>query len=450
MQEHQFDYVVIGGGSGGLASAQRAADYGAKVALIERERLGGTCVNVGCVPKKIMWSAAQLMGQLHDLEGMGFDIGDISHDFGGLVERREAYIRRLNGIYANNLAKRNIAVFEGTGQFVSPTEVSVGENRLRANHILIATGSQPIWPSIKGASLGMTSDGFFSLTKLPRKVAVVGSGYIAVEIAGVLQELGAEVHLCIRRNSVLREFDALLGEALMVEMASAGITIHQEFVPDHLSANGSGHKKLVAANSAAVDGLDEVIWAIGRQGLSHNLNIASAGLQADSNGFIKTDAFQNTDANGVYAVGDVTGRVQLTPVAIAAGRRLSDRLFNHQTDRHLSYDNIPTVVFSHPPIGTVGLSEREARDRFGDDVKVYKAAFVPMVYALANRKIKVHMKLVCVGAEEKVVGVHMIGHSSDEILQGFAVAVKMGARKRDLDDTIAIHPTIAEELVTMR
>jgi len=451
MSELHFDYVVIGGGSGGLASAQRAADYGAKVALIEQGRLGGTCVNVGCVPKKIMWSAAQVAGQLHDLSGMGFKIEGIDHDFAELVERREAYIRRLNGIYANNLAKRNIQVFEGTGQFHGSAAVRVGDQVINAPHILIATGSYPLWPTIEGASLGITSDGFFALKSRPRRVAIVGSGYIAVEIAGVLRELGVDVHLCIRRSQILREFDGMLGEALLVEMEAAGIQIHREFIPEKVTQeDGNATKQLSAQNGEVITELDEVIWAIGREGLSQTLNLQAVGLKADDRGFIKTDAYQNTATQGVYAVGDVTGQLQLTPVAIAAGRRLSDRLFNGQTDRCLNYENVPTVVFSHPPIGAVGISEDDARRRFGDDVKIYKASFVPMVYALSTRKIKVHMKLVCVGPEERVIGVHLIGHSSDEILQGFAVAVKMGARKKDLDDTVAIHPTIAEELVTMR
>jgi glutathione reductase (NADPH) len=449
MATQTYDYVVIGGGSGGLASAQRAAEYGAKVALIESNRLGGTCVNVGCVPKKIMWSAAQLAGSFHDAKGYGFTLITPTHDWAGLVERREAYIQRLNGIYATNLEKRKIDVFKGVGQLVDAQTVQVGEHRLTAPHILIATGSKPQEPSIEGAALGINSDGFFQLTHRPRKVAVVGSGYIAVEIAGVLHELGVDVTLCIRKDRLLREFDAMLGEVLMEEMTKSGITIKTSFIPNKITQN-KNFKTLTADNGDSVSDCDEIIWAIGRVGESASLHVERAGLQLNSLGFLATDAFQNTAVKGIYAIGDVTGRVQLTPAAIAAGRRLSDRLFNGQTERHLNYDNIPTVVFSHPPIGTVGLSESQAREQFPDQVKIYKAAFVPMVYALSERKIKVSMKLVCVGSDEKVVGVHLIGHSSDEILQGFAVAVKMGARKKDLDDTVAIHPTIAEELVTMR
>jgi glutathione reductase (NADPH) len=451
MTSTTFDYLVIGGGSGGLASAQRAADYGASVGLIEYQRLGGTCVNVGCVPKKIMWTAAQIAGALHDAKGYGFELGSYRHHWHELVASREAYIRRLNGIYASNLAKRHIQVFNGKGQLQSPTSVRVGTETLTAKHILIATGSEPITPAIPGASLGITSDGFFQLTERPKAVAIVGSGYIAVELAGLLHEMGTEVHLCIRQSHVLKEFDTMLGEMLLTQMQAAGIHIHRQFVPKELVSEASGAPKtLIPEQGAAITGVSEVIWAIGRKAASQDLNLSAAGLSANSHGFIATDAYQNTQTAGIYAVGDVTGRVQLTPVAIAAGRRLADRLFNQQADRHLNYDNIPTVVFSHPPIGTVGISEAVARERYGEQVKIYSATFVPMVYALTERKIKVSMKLVCVGSEEKVVGVHLIGHSSDEILQGFAVAVKMGACKRDLDDTVAIHPTIAEELVTMR
>lgn len=451
MTSTTFDYLVIGGGSGGLASAQRAADYGASVGLIEYQRLGGTCVNVGCVPKKIMWTAAQVAGALHDAKGYGFELGSYRHHWHELVASREAYIRRLNGIYANNLAKRHIQVFNGKGQLQSPTSVRVGTEILTAKHILIATGSEPITPAIPGAALGITSDGFFQLTERPKAVAIVGSGYIAVELAGLLHEMGTEVHLCIRQSHVLKEFDTMLGEMLLTQMQAAGIHIHTQFVPKELVSEASGaHKTLIPEQGAAITGVSEVIWAIGRKAASQELNLSAAGLCGDSHGFIATDAYQNTQTAGIYAVGDVTGRVQLTPVAIAAGRRLADRLFNQQADRHLNYDNIPTVIFSHPPIGTVGMSEAVARERYGEQVKIYNATFVPMVYALTERKIKVSMKLVCVGSEEKVVGVHLLGHSSDEILQGFAVAVKMGACKRDLDDTVAIHPTIAEELVTMR
>lgn len=450
MSQNTFDYVVIGGGSGGLASAQRAADYGAKVALIEYQRLGGTCVNVGCVPKKIMWTAAQIQGALHDAKGYGFTLGESHLNWHELVEKREAYIHRLNGIYASNLQKRNIDVFVGVGRFNSPTQVAVGDSVLNAKHILIATGSQPMLPTIPGAQLGITSDGFFELKKQPKKVAIVGSGYIAVEIAGVLRELGSEVHLCLRKTHILKEFDAMLGEMLMTEMQAAGIHIHTQFVPSSVTMDSTGLKNLHAQSTDSIDGMDEVIWAIGRDAKSAELNLGAAGLSADTRGFIHTDAYQTTAVKHIYAVGDVTGRVQLTPVAIAAGRRLSDRLFNAQVNRHLNYQNIPTVIFSHPPIGTVGLTETEARERYSNEVKTYTAKFVPMTFALAERKIKVGMKLVCVGPEEKVVGVHLIGQASDEILQGFAVAVKMGARKQDLDDTVAIHPTIAEELVTMR
>jgi len=444
-----YDYIAIGGGSGGLASAQRAAEYGARVAVIQPGRLGGTCVNVGCVPKKIMWTAASLAHAAEEARGYGFDLAAPHHDWARLKAGRDAYVRRLNEIYATNLAKRKVDWLDGTARFLDARTLAVGGEVLSAPHVTIATGGRPELPNVPGAELGITSDGFFELEARPGRVAVVGSGYVAVELAGVLAALGSKVTQFIRHDRVLRSFDLMLSAALMREMRAEGVEIVTSANPAGLKRQGGG-LELELYDGRRFDGFDCVLWAIGRRPASDSLDLARAGVALYDDGVVITDRFQSTNVPGIYAIGDVTGREALTPVAIAAGRRLSDRLFGGQPERHLDYELIPTVVFSHPPIGTVGLTEAAARELYGDAVKVYTAGFVPMYYALTEHKRRAEMKLVCAGPEEKIVGLHVIGQGADEMLQGFAVAVKMGARKRDFDDTVAIHPTAAEELVTMR
>lgn len=454
--ENNYDLIVIGGGSGGLACSQRAAQYGARVAVVESGRLGGCCVNVGCVPKKVMWNAAQLADGLHDAADYGFAAAAGNHDAGGaaldwatLAGRREAYVARLNGIYAQNLAKRQVEHVTGHGKLLGGGRVQVGARTLQASHIVIATGSSPIIPDLPGAGLGQSSDGFFALRTQPRSVSIVGSGYIAVELAGIFAALGTRVQLIIRHDTVLRQFDAMLGEALLQHLRDQGVEIVTRAVPAALARDDSGLRLRLADQRELAAG-EALFWAIGRSAHTAGLGLATAGVGLRPDGFIAVDAWQQTSVSGLYAIGDVTGAAQLTPVAIAAGRRLSDRLFAGMRDRKLDYGNIPTVIFTHPAIGTVGLSEAEARAQHGDAVKVYTSNFMPMYHALTARKVRAHMKLVTVGAEERIVGIHTIGMGSDELLQGFAVALKMGARKRDFDDTVAIHPTSAEEFVTMR
>ncbi len=444
-----YDYIAIGGGSGGLASAQRAAEYGARAAVIESGRLGGTCVNVGCVPKKLMWTAASIAHALEDAAGYGFDVGGHGHDWPRLKAARDAYVLKLNGIYAANLEKRKVAWLKGAARFLDPHTLAVGDAVVTAPHIVIATGGRPLLPELPGAGLGITSDGFFELAARPASVAIVGSGYIAAELAGVFAGLGSRVTAFARHDRLLRNFDVMLSAALARELAADGIELVQHAVPSSLARTTAG-LELTLADGRALGGFDCVLWAIGRRPASDELALDRAGVALYDDGVVITDKFQNTNVAGVYAIGDVTGREALTPVAIAAGRRLADRLFGGQSERRLDYDLVPTVVFSHPPIGAVGLTEAAARELHGDAVRTYTAGFVPMHHALTEAKRRVEMKLVCVGAEERVVGLHVIGHGADEMLQGFAVAVKMGATKRDFDDTVAIHPTVAEELVTMR
>ncbi|MCW8841422.1 MAG: glutathione-disulfide reductase [Gammaproteobacteria bacterium] len=449
MSKH-YDLLAIGGGSGGLSAAERAAMHGKKAAVVEMAKMGGTCVNVGCVPKKIMWNAAAVAHVLRDAQGYGFDVMVNDFDWGALVKSREEMIQGINDWYGNYLKDSNIDWLKGQAKFVDAHTLEVNGEHYTADHIVISPGGRPMVPEIPGAGHGITSDGFFALTEQPKRVAVVGAGYIAVELAGLLNALGSDVDLLLRRQHFLSSFDAMLRETLMEEMVNDGVNILPNINLEKVEKGPDGKLTLTAQGGHIMQGFDTLIWAIGREPLTADLNLAAAGVETDERGYIPTDEFQETGVEGVYAVGDVTGRAQLTPVAIAAARRLGDRLFNNQPERHLVYENIPTVMFSHPPIGTVGLTEGEAREQHGDAVKVYQTRFTPMYNALTPHKTNTAMKLVCVGAQEKVVGIHMIGHGVDEMLQGFAVALRMGATKKDLDDTVAIHPTSSEELVTMR
>ena len=447
----QYDLIVIGGGSGGLAAAKRAAEYGARVVLIESGRLGGACVNVGCVPKKVMWNAADLAAGLHDAPEYGFRLARDGHDWPLMKTKRDAYVLRLNGIHESLLSKYKVELVRGHGRLLDSHTVLAADRRLQAKHIIVATGSRPLVPAIPGAELGITSDGFFELEDRPRRVAVVGSGYIAIEVAGILAALGSKTTLVLRTESCLKEFDTMIGQATLQILREEGVDAVTGAWPDALAANADGTLDLDVRDGRRLRPFDTVIWAIGRGPLTEGLGLERAGVKVDSYGYITTDKYQVTNAANIYAIGDVTGRAQLTPVAIAAGRRLSDRLFGGMSERYLDYNNIPTVVFGHPPIGTVGLTEAAARDEYGDEaVEVFTSSFVPMYYAMTSIKPRCDMKLVTVGPEKRIVGLHIVGDGADEMLQGFAVAVRMGATKKDFDDTVAIHPTVAEELVTMR
>ena len=451
MTEHRFDFLAIGGGSGGIAAAVRAASHGARAAVVEHGRLGGTCVNVGCVPKKLMWYAASLGHAVDDYAGYGFDVSRKDFNWPALKRARDAYVERLNGIYARRLETEGIERYRGTARFVGARTVAIGDTRLTADHVTIATGGLPIVPPTPGAGLGITSDGFFELAERPGRAVVAGSGYIAVELAGVLRALGSEVTMVLRRDRVLRAFDDMIGTELMSALEADGIEIRTQAELERIERDDSRNTLSVRiSDGTSIEAVDTVLWAIGRRPNVAALDPAATGVETARDGAILTDEFQRTSAEGVYAIGDVTGRTPLTPVAIAAGRRLADRLFGGQADRRLSYDCIPSVVFTHPPIGTVGATEAQARADHGDAVRVYRARFNSMYYAFSGHPRATAMKLVTVGDEERVVGCHVIGEGADEMMQGFAVAVRMGARKRDLDDTVAIHPTSAEELVTMR
>jgi len=443
-----FDLIAIGGGSGGLAVAERAAQFGRRVAVIESARMGGTCVNNGCVPKKVMWYAANLAHAVDDARHFGIPASRGATDWARLVQGRQNYIGMINRYWDGYVAEQGITRIDGRARFVDARTLEVEGRRYSADHIVIATGGRPVVPPVPGAELGITSDGFFQLERQPERVAIIGAGYIGVELAGVLQALGSQVTLVALEARVLESFDPMISEVLMQEMHRQGISLHMRFQVSGLARTERGIA-LDAADGTRLDSFDTVIWAVGRAPNTRDLKMEQAGIATRANGIIPTDEFQNTNVPGVYAIGDITGRSPLTPVAIAAGRRLAARLFDHQPHSKVDYDNIPSVVFAHPPVATVGLTEPQARQAH-DKVTIYKTDFTPMRHALSEHGVTTAMKLVCVGEEQRVAGIHLVGDNVDEMLQGFAVAVKMGATKADLDSTIPIHPISAEELVTMK
>lgn len=445
-----YDYVVIGGGSGGIASARRAAEYGARVAVVESARLGGTCVNVGCVPKKMMANAATVQETIADAAGYGLTVEQKGFSWEHLKSARDAYVARLNGIYESNLRKSQVDWIVGRARFEQDGGVRVGERVLRAPHTLIAVGGRPHRPELPGAELGGTSDDAFALERQPRRVVIVGGGYVAVEFAGVFRALGSEVCLVHRAPLLLRYFDRDISAGLMAAMQQSGIRLRSGKRPQHVVAGPEG-VCVTLDDGEQLGGCDFLLWATGRQPVTAELGLEALGVELTAQGHVPVDAHQATVRQGLYCVGDATGRFELTPVAIAAGRRLADRLFGGQADARLDYADIPTVVFSHPPIGTVGLTEAQAVAKHGASaVKTYSSRFTNLYYAVTERKPKTLVKLVVAGPEERVVGLHVMGMGADEMLQGFAVAVRMGATKADFDRTVAIHPTAAEEVVTLR
>ena len=450
MSNH-FDYIAIGGGSGGIASANRASMRGAKVALVEAKAMGGTCVNVGCVPKKAMWFGAQVAEAIHKYSpDYGFDVTVNSFEWSKLVESREAYISRIHGSYDRVLANNGVTVINGYAKFVDAKTIEVDGERYTADHIAIATGGRPTWPEIEGADLGIDSDGFFALTEQPKRAVVVGAGYIAVELAGVLQSLGTDTKLAVRKHAPLRSFDTMLSESVVEFLAQEKIELLTQSIPSKVEKQADGSLVLHFENGQSVE-TDCVIWAIGRTPSTDGINLEAAGVETDSRGYIPVNEHHETNVPGIYALGDILGKVELTPVAVKAGRILAERLFNGMTDVVMDYDMVPTVVFSHPPIGTMGLTEEQAVQEHGEgNVKVYNSSFAAMYTAVTQHRQMTKMKLICAGPEEKVVGIHGIGFGMDEILQGFGVAIKMGATKADFDACVAIHPTSAEEFVTLR
>jgi len=479
-----YDYIVIGGGSGGVSSAKRAAiNYKKKVAIIEKNRWGGTCVNVGCVPKKIMFLAASMSDSIHhgDMKQYGFNVDADAvgaFDWAHVKKKRDNYIKRLNGIYENNLTKNGVDIFEGAATFRDNHTIEIKSSnnnndndsipkKITGDKILIAVGGKPMLPTDTPGipEHVITSDGFFELETLPKKVVVVGAGYIAVELAGVLNSLGSETHLVVRKQKALRDFDDDISNLLDKEMQSGGVVVHRNTngVEKVESTEENNKKQVTLKNGEVIDNVDVVLMAPGRVPDVEKLGLEQIGIKKTNShkNYIEVDAYQNTCVSNVFALGDVCGTVELTPMAIAAGRRLSDRLFNSDSTAFgdlipkAGYETVPTVVFSHPPIGTIGLTEAQAIEKYGENaLKIYRSQFTNMYYGIfegvaSEDKPKTLMKLICYGAEEKVVGMHCIGMGVDEMMQGFGVAMKMGCTKADLDSCVAIHPTASEELVTM-
>lgn len=458
---HNFDLLVIGGGSGGLAAAKRSAEYGAKVAIIEHNAWGGTCVNVGCVPKKVMYNAAHVSSVIRQSGHFGFSVPHSDFDWGNLKRSRDRYIERLNTIYDNGLKRLNIerVYNKGYASFgPDGKSVKVGDQTYTADHVVIACGGRPRDLGIPGGDFAINSDAFFLLEKQPKKVAVIGAGYIAVELAGVFNELGTDTSLFVRGDTALRNFDTLIATHLDKTMKHDGIKVTNKSTPKAITKESDGTFTVEFENGSKSSGFEVVVNATGRDPVTDKLNLGSTGVELTKSGHIVVDDYQNTSAKGIYALGDACNKfVDLTPMAIAAGRRLGDRLFGgpQYAESKADYENVPTVVFSHPPIGTVGLTEQEAKEKYGEEnLKIYTSGFVNLWYGpyyngeQGDKPISKY-KLITLLPEEKVIGVHLIGDGSDEVLQGFGVAMKMGATKADLDSCIAIHPTAAEELVTL-
>lgn len=447
----EYDYIVIGGGSGGIASANRAAMHGAKVILFEGKEVGGTCVNVGCVPKKVMWYGAQVAETLHRYAGeYGFDVTINKFDFATLKANRQAYIDRIHGSYERGFDSNGVERVYEYARFVDPHTVEVAGERYTAPHILIATGGHALYPNIPGSEYGITSDGFFELDEVPKRTAVIGAGYIAVEVAGVLNALGSDTHLFVRKDRPLRTFDKDIVDVLVDEMAKSGPTLHTHANVTEVVKNADDSLTISFDNGETIT-VDCLIWAIGRAANTSGFGLEKTGVKLTEKGTIYSDEFENTSVPGIYALGDVTGKLDLTPVAVKAGRQLSERLFNNKADAKLDYTDVATVVFSHPVIGSVGLTEEKAIAKYGaENIKVYKSSFTPMYTALGDNRQPSTMKLVTLGEDEKIIGFHGIGYGVDEMIQGFSVAIKMGATKADFDNTVAIHPTGSEEFVTMR
>ncbi|KAI1433230.1 putative glutathione protein [Xylaria sp. CBS 124048] len=464
----ETDFLVIGGGSGGLGAARMAsAKFGVKAMIIESGRLGGTCVNVGCVPKKVTFNAAAIAEAIHESKAYGFSVQETApFDWPTFKAKRDAYVKRLNGIYERNLNNDKVEYVRGRARLLSRNEVEiVGEDgeksTVRAKRILVAVGGRPASPpSIPGAEYGTNSDGFFDIATLPKKVALVGAGYIAVEFAGMFNALGVETHLFIRYKTFLRQFDPMIQDGVTAEYERLGVHLHKESVQTRIDKDPSTGKLTIhykdTNGEGQVSDVDHLIWAVGRVPETDGMNLESAGVKLSKTGHIVVDDRQNTSVDNIFALGDVCGKAELTPVAIAAGRRLAERLYGPPelyANAHLDYTNIPSVVFAHPEVGSIGLTEPEAVEKYGrENLKVYSTSFTAMYYAMMEPEDKgpTKYKVICAGPEEKIVGLHIMGLGSGEMLQGFGVAIKMGATKKDLDSCVAIHPTSAEELVTLK
>ena len=443
---YDYDLITIGGGSGGVRASRMSANFGARVALIEERQLGGTCVNVGCIPKKLLSYAAHYADDFTDAGGFGWSVGSRDFDWARLIANKDREIARLNGVYARLLSDAGVTVIEARGRLIDAHTVQAGERTLTARHILVATGGWPVVPQIPGAELAITSNEAFHLAHLPARAVVVGGGYIAMEFASIFNGLGVKTTLVYRGRQLLRGFDRELGQVLAEEMAQKGIEILLDSNIERIEReSGALAVQFVSGETRETD---LVMYATGRAPNTRGLGLEEAGVALAANGALKVDDFFRSSVPSVYAIGDVIDRIQLTPVATAEGTLLANTLFNNSA-RRMDYDNVPTAVFSHPNVATVGLGEDEARKRYGE-VEVYATRFRPLRATLSGSAGRVFMKLVVDRKTDRVLGVHMVGADAGEVIQGFAVALKCGATKAQFDATVGIHPTGAEEFVTMR
>ncbi|MCX4216497.1 MULTISPECIES: glutathione-disulfide reductase [Pseudomonas] len=445
---YDFDLYVIGAGSGGVRAARFAAGFGAKVAVAESRYLGGTCVNVGCVPKKLLVYGAHFAEDFEQSSGFGWQLGEADFDWATLIANKDREINRLNGIYRNLLVNSGVTLHEAHAKIVGPHEVEVNGERYTAKNILIATGGWPQIPEIPGHEHAISSNQAFFLKELPKRVLVVGGGYIAVEFAGIFHGLGANTTLLYRGDLFLRGFDGSVRKHLKEELTKRGLDLQFNADIARIDKQSDGSLKATLKDGRVLEA-DCVFYATGRRPMLDNLGLENTDVQLDDKGFIKVDEQFQTTEPSILALGDVIGRVQLTPVALAEGMAVARRLFKPEQYRPVDYKMIPTAVFSLPNIGTVGLTEEEAREA-GHDVVIYESRFRPMKLTLTDCQERTLMKLVVDGKSDKVLGCHMVGPDAGEIVQGLAIALKAGATKRDFDDTIGVHPTAAEEFVTMR
>lgn len=446
MNNIELDLFVIGGGSGGVRCARWAASLGAKVAICEEERYGGTCVLRGCVPKKMMVYGSHFADDIETAKDFGWDISINSHDWSFFRKQREKELSRLSGIYHNMLANNGVQVLEGRGKITGPNSVEVAGVTYKAKNIVIAVGGRPWHPEIAGCEHTINSNQFFDLDKKPEKVVINGAGFIGVEFACLLNHFGCEVHLVFRKETILRGFDQECATFLQNQMKEAGIFIHNNKEINLIQDLGT--QKQVSLNTGENIKVDQVIMATGREPYTKGLGLESVGVKTDDNNAIIVNNFSQTSCDSVFAVGDVTNRMNLTPVALQEGMLLAENLF-HKKNWAMTYENIPQAVFSQPPLSCVGLTEEEVKEK-GLSHDIYVSTFRPLIYTLGTRQVKTFMKMIVERASGKVIGLHMVGDDAAEIIQGFAVAVKAGLTKEAFDQTIGIHPTSAEEFVTMR
>ena len=445
---YEFDLFVIGAGSGGVRAARFAAGFGAKVAVAESRYLGGTCVNVGCVPKKLLVYGAHFAEDFEQASGFGWSLGEANFDWATLIANKDREIHRLNGIYRNLLVNSGVTLIEGHAKLTGPNEVEVNGQRHTAKHILIATGGWPQIPEIPGHELAISSNEAFFLKELPKRVLVVGGGYIAVEFAGIFQGLGAQTSLLYRGDMFLRGFDGAVRKHLHEELTKRGMDVQFNADIARIDKQADGSLKATLKDGRELEA-DCVFYATGRRPMLDNLGLENTGVKLDKRGFVRVDDLYQSTEPSILAIGDVIGRVQLTPVALAEGMAVARRLFKPEQYRPVDYRMIPTAVFSLPNIGTVGLSEEQAIED-GHKVQIFESSFRPMKLTLTECQERTLMKLVVDADTDKVLGCHMVGPEAGEIVQGLAIALKAGATKQHFDETIGVHPTAAEEFVTMR